>query len=129
MLTTVLRTNALSCLGFGALFAVRPTSVSNFVGDPPVWLVLAIGVVLMLNGIHLAWASLRTTPPLELRYFAAGDFIWVVATALMITGGIWITTTFGIAVAVAIGLMVGTFGTLQWRIAGQACSADSQPDA
>lgn len=119
MRKAVLRTNSITCLGFGALFVALPSAVQNFVGDPPRWLIPVIGLALIINGAHLIWASLRSTPAFELRYFAAGDLLWVLATAVMITSGVWINTASGVAVATSVALMVGAFGVLQWRIASK----------
>ncbi|MEM7226736.1 MAG: hypothetical protein AAF495_27440 [Pseudomonadota bacterium] len=113
----ILRANALSCLVFGALFTVLPAQVAAFLGTAPHWLVLGIGLVLLLNGAHLVWASLRHAPVMELRYFALGDFMWVVLTVVLIASGTWITTPAGIVTAGVVGLMVATFGALQWRLA------------
>ena len=126
MQATILRANALTCLGFGALFAVLPTSVANFIGNPPDWLIIAIGTALIFNGLHLAWASSRQPFRLELRYFAGGDFLWALATALLIVNRVWIITTSGIAAAVAVGLLVGTFGILQWRLSSGPVSSRAE---
>jgi len=60
-LKLVLRTNATSCIVFGLLGFLMPTSISDFLGDPPVWLVQVVGAVLTANGLHLILASRRKT--------------------------------------------------------------------
>lgn len=125
MLKTVLRLNAASCLGFGALFLVAPGAVAAFLGDAPVWLVAALGLGLLANAAHLALASCRSVSAFELRWFAMGDFLWVAGTALLLLAGIWITTPGAIVAALAVALMVASFGLLQWRLAQEAAAGQA----
>lgn len=115
-LETIMRANAAFCLFFGAMFAGFPMSVTSFLStDPaPAWSVVVIGIVLLLNGLHLLWVS--TKQPVakwEIYHFSAGDFGWVAGTVVMIAMQIWITTAFGIAAALGVAVIVGSFGILQ----------------
>jgi len=113
-LKLILRLNAASCLIFGALFVAAPDLVAAFLGAAPPLLLRIVGAVLFLNGLHLSWASMRTPlPKVELYYFVAGDASWVLLTVLLLVLGVWITTTPGIAAAIAVAAMVGAFGLLQ----------------
>lgn len=115
-LKTILRLNAASCFGFGALFALAPASVAAFLSDAPapVWLILALGLGLMANGAHLLLAASRAQLRAgEVLHFAIGDFLWVAATLILIVLGVWITTPVGMEAALAAALMVGAFGALQ----------------
>ena len=119
MITNVLRANATSCLVFGALFLALPAPVAGFLGSPPVWLVAALGAVLLVNGAHLLWAAKRGPGRVELLYFALGDAAWVAGTLALIASGTWITTGAGIAAALAVAAPVGVFALLQWKAAGR----------
>ena len=116
-LKTILRANAASCLVFGALFALLPSQVTIFLGGSspaPDVLVLIIGIVLIVNGLHLTWASTIPLPRKELiLYFSIGDFIWVIASIGLIITGLWITSVEGVLSTIAIAIMVGIFGILQ----------------
>ncbi|GAB4543382.1 MAG: hypothetical protein Tsb0010_19910 [Parvularculaceae bacterium] len=115
-LKTILRLNAASCFGFGALFALAPASVAAFLSDTPApgWLILALGLGLLANGAHLVLAASRAKLRAgEVLHFAIGDFLWVAATIALIVFGVWITTPAGIEAALAVALMVGAFGGLQ----------------
>ena len=115
-LKTVLRLNALSCVGFGALFIAVPGTVAAFLGAPPApsWLVLATGVILIGNGVHLIWASRMEQLPRSLvLYFSSGDFGWVAGSALLLVLELWVTTPAGQVAATIVALLVGALGTLQ----------------
>lgn len=115
-LKTILRLNAASCIGFGALFVAAPTAAAAFLGAPPapdmaLWV---LGALLIFNGLHLLHASLRANPPKALvLYFSAGDFLWVAGTVVLVAAGVWITTPAGIAAAAAVAAAVGGMGLAQ----------------
>jgi len=116
-LKNVMRANAASCLTFGALFALRPSVVANFLGGTsaaPQSYILILGILLILNGLHLLWASRIPLPQKALiLYFSTGDYIWVIGSVGLIISGVWITTSGGVLVASAVAIIVGLFGTLQ----------------
>lgn len=117
-LASILALNATSCVLFGVLFLALPGAVAAFLGTPPApaWLIAAIGVILVVNGAHLAWAARQQRPRRALvLYFSGGDIAWVVATVALIAGGLWITTPGGIAAALIVAAGVGAMGVLQWR--------------
>ena len=92
-LKTILRLNASSCLGFGALFLALPQFVATFLGSPPAppWLIGVVGAALIVNGLHLLHASRRTLPPkILILYFSGGDFAWGLGTIALIASGLWI---------------------------------------
>ncbi|AXI48512.1 hypothetical protein C1J03_22450 [Sulfitobacter sp. SK012] len=118
MLKLVLRANAVSCAFFGALFAFAGPATANFTGNPPVLLVQVLGAGLLINALMLVWKSLSADPDrLSILAFALGDAIWVVATALLLITGVWITTAGGIIWAVGIATFVGACGAMQWKLA------------
>ena len=118
-LRTILRANAASCLIFGLGFLLWPTAASHFLGEVPNWLVQLVGAILIVNGLHLLLASSRAQPrPLEIIYFAIGDYIWFVGTLIILASGQLVTKSDGILAAWAVALMVITFGCAQiWQLA------------
>lgn len=115
MLKRVLLANAVSCLVFGALFAVFPTATANFLGTPPAWLVLVLGIGLVLNGLNLIRVARKNAPsPIEVMQFVVGDALWVVATLVLIGTGLWITTPHGVWASLAVALWVAACGLGQY---------------
>ena len=116
-LKNVMRANATSCLLFGGLFALQPSQAADFLGGvspAPQMYILILGVLLILNGLHLLWVSRIPLPQKKLiLYFSTGDYLWVLGSIGLIVSGIWITTTGGILVASAIAVVVGLFGIIQ----------------
>ncbi len=116
-LATVLRLNALSCLGFGLLFVIAPGVTASFLGTPPVWLLSVMGAGLAGNGVLLWLSQRRGRAPRrhEVLFFCLGDFGWVVMTVALIASGLWIVTPEGRISALVVAAGVGAMGTLQWR--------------
>jgi len=116
-LKTVLRMNATSCIIFVIIFLLMSTEVASFLGQnkaAPELLLLVLGLILLTNGLHILWVSWQLKPNKYLvLYFAVGDFIWVVASIILVSQGMWITTTLGIFISLLVAMMVGTFGVLQ----------------
>lgn len=116
-LKNIMRANATSCLAFGVLFSLQPSITANFLGGTspaPKLYILILGILLILNGLHLLWSSRVPLPQKELiLYFSTGDFIWVIGSVGLIISGVWITTTEGMLLATAVAVMVGLFGVLQ----------------
>ncbi len=116
---TALRMNASTCLGFGLLFVSLPASVASFLSQsqPADKLIFTLlGVGLMIQGCHLIWASLQTTPSKALiLYFSFGDFAWVLSSVLLMILGYWITTPMGILYSSLVAVMVGALGLLQMQ--------------
>jgi len=74
-----------------------------------------LGAGLVLHGLHLLSEAARQTPRRTwVIYFYTGDFLWVIGTVLLIISNQWITTTAGMTAALAVALMVGLFGVLQY---------------
>lgn len=117
-LMATLGANALSCFIFGVLFVLAPASVASFLGSPPAprLVILVLGAALLLHAIHLGWVARNPKPSRwTVMYFSAGDLLWVAATLALILTETWITSTGGMAAAVAVALVVGLLGYLQWR--------------
>ncbi len=118
MLKSTLAANAISCLGFGALFAVFPQASADVIGTPPVWLVLVLGLGLVINGLALMLTARKPAPSRgEVLQFVAGDALWVIATGVLIATGIWIEA---VIPAVLVALWVGACGVVQWLYAPEA---------
>lgn len=116
-LKNVMSANAISSLAFGGLFSLQPGLVATFLGGAspaPKLYIFILGILLIVNGLHLFWASMIFLPNKYLiLYFSAGDYIWVIATLGLMVSGVWITTTSGVLVGSAVAVVVGIFGTLQ----------------
>ena len=116
-LNNVMKANAASCIVFGLIFLLAPTTVSTFLSDEapaPAIVLLVLGGALSINGLHLFWASLKSEPstPLVL-YFSIGDFIWVFASISLWLLGTWITSIQGVTASLLVAAMVAAFGILQ----------------
>jgi hypothetical protein len=112
-----MRANAVSCIVFAIIFFIFPGEVSSFLSSTmkvPEMFLIALGIALFFNGIHLIFASLNSMPSkLIIHYFSIGDYIWVVGTTYLLLSGTWITSSSGILVTILVSLMVGSFGILQ----------------
>lgn len=118
-LKNVMRANAISCLVFGVLFVLLPKLVAIFLGGSspaPHLYILVLGIVLIVNGFHLLWASRAPLPQKNLViYFSTGDFIWVIGSIGLVASGVWITTSGGVLATYVVAIMVGLFGILQLK--------------
>lgn len=113
-LKIILRINAVSCLLFGSIFAIGSNTTGQFLGDMPAAIIFALGIVLILNGLHLLGVACRKTPyDLEIIWFSLGDLFWWLASLFLITAGVWITTPIGIAITFVVGLFVAGLGVAQ----------------
>ena len=116
-LKTVMRANAASCIIFALIFLLNPAATAALLGGEipaPDLVFLILGAVLMFNGLHLIWVSSNPMPnKLWVLYFSFGDFLWVIATAVLLILGIWITTGIGVIASMVVAIVVGTFGVLQ----------------
>jgi len=118
MLKAVLILNALSCAIFGALFFLKTEEVANFIGTPPIMFVQVLGAGLFINAILLIYTAYQSAPKRkEVLFFSLGDAAWVVFTAILIIGNIWIINTEAIYWSLAVALFVGLCGLLQWMFA------------
>lgn len=115
-LKTILRLNAASCLGFGAVFLLLPGAVAAFLGSPPApsWLIGVVGAVLIVNGLHLLYTSRNDLPSkYVILYFSGGDFAWVLGTIALIASDLWINHLAGQIAALVVAAFVGAMGVLQ----------------
>jgi hypothetical protein len=116
-LKTALRANAASCIIFALIFLLIPLEVSTFLGGStpaPETVFMVLGLTLMANGLHLIWTSLRPIPhKLLVLYFSMGDFIWALASIILISLEVWVTTESGIVAAGLVALMVAALGLMQ----------------
>lgn len=113
-LKQVLRLNALSCLSFGAIFAIWPQNVGLYIGTDQHLIIMLVGAALLFNGLHLAFASLRKTPlKLEIYYFSLGDILWFSATFILIGAKLFITSQSGIWLSLIVAFGVVTLGLAQ----------------
>jgi hypothetical protein len=122
-LARVLRLNAMSCLGFGVLFAIAPNQVGQWLGTvPAIWLQV-IGAGLVLNCIHLLAAAGRRHPLVpEIVWFSAGDLLWWLASVGSVAAGWGITTTRGILATLGVATFVASLGIVQLFKLGKTTS-------
>ena len=118
-INTILKLNALSCLLFGALFVFMPETIIAFLADTshmPKLVLVALGVMLNLWGMLLIWLSNRDPlPNVLLLIVALGDFLWVVATVVLLLMQVWVNSSNGIAAAGLVAMLVGWFGLQQFQ--------------
>ena len=116
-LKTVLRLNASTCVGFGLLFISLPNTVSQFLSldnSAPEWVLSILGVGLISQGLHLIWASYQKKPNKGLiLYFSMGDFVWVLASLVLMTCQLWISSPMGIVSSSLVAIVVGVLGVMQ----------------
>ena len=116
MLRPVLVANAASCAVFGFVFIFFGSETSQFVGDPPLLLIQVLGAGLVANAGLLIAAAFQAQPSRgSIMMFVLGDAAWVIATAVLLLLGVWITTTPGVIWSTSIAAFVGMCGLLQWR--------------
>ena len=130
-LRIVLRLNSASCLIFGAVFLVWSNGVSFFLGETPRWVILTMGALLLVNGLHLLLASLRVRLlHFEIIYFAIGDYIWFVSTLIILASGQLITESEGMSAALSVAIMVILLGCAQiWYFAEASNSGVASQDS
>ncbi len=113
-LAFVLRLNAASCLGFGALFMLASDALAVWLGTMPPLLIFWLGLGLGLNGGHLLLAARRPCPMrAEVLWFVAGDMLWWLATLGLIATEVWLTTPAGMALAGLVAVGVAGLGAAQ----------------
>ena len=116
-LKNVLLANAANCIIFGLIFLLFPMKVALFLGGEthfPELILQILGAVLVINGLHLIWASLQQKPnKFLILYFSFGDFLWAIGSSVLLLMGLWITTMAGIITTILIAIIVLIFGLLQ----------------
>jgi len=116
-LKTTIRLNALSCLGFGIAFALLPNSIGAFLDGIPPLIMRIVGIGLAINGLHLVTSSFRhQIGRFELAYFILGDFLWVLASLILITVVPQIIhSTQAIISTLAVAIIVGSLAMMQTK--------------
>ncbi len=128
-LNHIIRMNAASCLGFGALFLFASGPVSAFLGTIPPQVLMAIGIGLVVNGMHLGLTSLRTVPrSAEIIWFSAGDLLWWTSSLALVASGFWITTPSGVVSVLVVAMAVAALGVAQLAMLGLSRSGLSAGD-
>ena len=117
-LSNILRLNALSCLFFGGVFAVKSGEVSLFLSESSSYdlVILIVGIGLFLNGLHLVGVSLMTNiPKLQVNYFIVGDVLWVLSTIVLLSFSFIIETNPGRIASLLVASLVGAFAYFQYK--------------
>lgn len=114
-----MRLNAASCVSFGLLFIAASHTVAAFLGEILQPIIIVLGVGLLGNAAHLIAASRRTEiRENEVIWFSLGDFSWWLATLALVVANFWITTLWGVVVAVIVATIVAGLGVAQLWILG-----------
>jgi hypothetical protein len=122
-LAIILRYNASSCILFGLAFAMVPAWISGLIGNSAPAVLRIVGIGLIFHGLHLLLAARRSRVVCpEIIYFILGDHGWVLATLVVLSLGIGITSALGIVFALLIAAMVGTLGFLQFKHMRKLCA-------
>lgn len=115
MLRIFLLANCASCTVFGLLFTFWAATSAAFIGDPPVVLLRATGIILLANAALLMLTALRFADNRALiQFFVMGDAGWVLLTLALVLSGLWIGEGIATVAALAVAAMVGFFGAGQW---------------
>ncbi len=110
----LLRLNAATCAGFGALFVAWAADIALFLGAMPAALLQWIGAALLLHSAHLLLVSTRQRiRDLEIYYFSSGDLLWFVASLWLVIASGMVTTTAGATVTLCVALGVAGIGIAQ----------------
>ncbi|MEM9135289.1 MAG: hypothetical protein AAF962_05220 [Actinomycetota bacterium] len=128
-LRLVLRLNAATSFAGGAIAAIAGPWVSDTLGIDHVLITRAVGIGLIAFAAYVLWTSYQGDDRLlaETRLISLGDASWVVATAVVLVAGL--LTTWGVVVAVAVGLAVADFGAAQWWLRSRALRGTAAPTA
>lgn len=118
MLKSVVLLNAISCVVFGLILVLWSEGISQLLGDPPRLFLQILGWGLLANAGLLVATAIQSHPARgSIMMFVVGDAAWVIGTVALLTLGIWITTSAGVAWSVCVAAFVGLCGWLQWRYA------------
>ena len=125
-LRDVLRVNAgvSGLTGSAAAVAAGPIADLLGVASAPVR-VIGIGLVLFAVGVGWVAGIRHRRLPAEARLIGAADVLWVAATVVAIAAGT--LSTVGVGVAIAVGLVVGTFAVLELRGASAVVAQPGPP--
>lgn len=103
---------------------MAPQSVGAFLGGAPVGVLKVVGLLLVINGAHLALASARERlVSLEVIYFSAGDIVWFSGSVVLIASNVFVTTGIGQVVTLAVALGVLMLGLTQVWLLAEAMGA------
>ncbi|WP_316015626.1 hypothetical protein [Roseobacter sp. HKCCA0434] len=112
-LQSVLVANAASCVGFGALFLLWPTGVSGFLGKVPPGVLVLLGIGLIGNGLHLAYAAKRGAGAAEVLWFSLLDLGWWLGSLGLVASGMWVVRPGGVAACLVVAVCVAALGLVQ----------------
>jgi hypothetical protein len=119
LLRRTLRTNAVFTLLTGVLLTIDAGPIAAFIGLPAPWVLVAVGV-LCLGYAALLFLAARRTPIVRGHglAFVVADAAWVVASAVVLLGGLAPLTTAGVWAVLIVADIVAVFAALQyvgWR--------------
>jgi hypothetical protein len=120
-------------LSFSLLFLLKAQQVALFLDSGASnfqsQLIVIVGLILLINGIHLAAASFQEKiRALEVYYFVTGDLLWVTATFGLIALQLFVTTPLGNLYALLVAFIVGGIGVLQVIALGNETITNASDD-
>lgn len=125
----ILRLNAVSCIGFGMFFVLKPDSVAEFLGTMPALLLLALGGLLIANGAHQILAAWRFRPiEAEVLWFSIGDLVWWLTSLGIMAANLWITKPPGTISVLFVAAFVAGLGVAQLTLLGISRSGLASAD-
>lgn len=119
LLRRTLQANSLFSLLTGALLVIDAAPIAAFIGLPAFWILMDVGVLCLVYAALLFLAARRS--PIDRGHalgFVIADAAWVVASAVILLGGLAPFTTAGIWAVLIVADIVGIFAALQyvgWR--------------
>ena len=111
-LRLILTANAIFSLLSGLGMAIFASDVSEWLGLTDLLIIQTVGIGVAIFSIHIAISARRTAlKPLELKYFALMDMLWVIGSGVLLfvlplpQAGFWLV--------IGAALIVADFGILE----------------
>jgi hypothetical protein len=102
----------------GLLLVTEAGVIAALLGSPPLWLVQAVGVGLLLFAALVAWTGTRVNiDPAAVVAVSAADSMWVLGSVIGLALGHAVVPSAGQAAIAAVAIAVGAFGAAQiWAL-------------
>lgn len=116
---TALRVDAVATEASGLILLLGGGGLAEALGLMPISVSTFFGVFMLIYGATLWVLTSRWMGVRLLRVQAIGNVVWIVLTEALLLSGAIPFTGLGVAVLMAVNLLVLTFTVLQWRAANQ----------
>ena len=119
LLRRALQADGVFCVLSGLLLIVDSGPIAALIGVSQPWILMVLGVDLLIYAALLLLAA-RRTPIVRWHAlaFLAADVAWVLASVVLVLGGLLSLTTFGFWAVLVVADIVAVFGVLKyigWR--------------